>query len=60
MTKDEIKQNAPESTTHYLKEDYFPVDYWKKDAGKFYLWDGEKWSLYPYQHHKSLSFINPL
>ena len=60
MTREEIKKGAPNGANGYNIDEYFPVDYWRKDNGKWYLWDGEKWSLYPYQHHNSLGLISPL
>ena len=60
MNIEEIKKNKPDGANCYHIEEYFQVDYWKLENNKFYLWDGEAWSLYPYQDHKSLSFIKPL
>lgn len=57
MTHEEAKKMG---ATHYYNEEYFDTDYWKKENNIFYLWDGEKWSIYPYQHYKSLTLIKPL
>ena len=60
MTKQEIKDRAPDGATHTVTE-FEKTDYVKHECGNWYVWQNESWvRLHPIVVKEYRSILKPL
>ena len=57
MTKQEIREGAPDGATHYENNCWGAISYWKNHKGLWWYFDGKEWDSYS---ATMPSFIKPL